>query len=194
MQITDTRFACEWCGREFGRRSLVGRRPLYCKQTCRQRAYEERRRGALYLGLPKPTIADPRNPGRPEYQAGRGGTMKTPLNHALRPDGGGDRYGARPTLCGATATPLPYNFFPTAAPHGNTNCAVCAAIATKFPPTHRIAPLSDVGTVTSLVKPLRSALRTSDAALRQQVTNLLCYFGAPAGAGGPGYEWLTTAA
>src|SRR5262245_35483304 len=54
MQITHTRFACEWCGIEFGRRSLFGRRPLYCTQTCRQRAYEERRRGASYGGLPKP--------------------------------------------------------------------------------------------------------------------------------------------
>ncbi|KUI38010.1 hypothetical protein AU197_09190 [Mycobacterium sp. IS-1590] len=33
--------ACRWCGREVGDAGL-GRRRQYCRQSCRQRAYEQR--------------------------------------------------------------------------------------------------------------------------------------------------------
>jgi hypothetical protein len=181
MQLTDDLFSCEWCGAEFFRRCHLGRRPLYCRRTCRQRAYESRRRGAWFLGLPKPTVADPRSPGRPEYQAGRGGTIHLPLVHALRPDGGADGTGARPSLCGALVQPLLYNFFPPRAPSGSHNCITCAAVATHFPPTHRVRPLSDVGTVTALIAPLRTARLASEDCLRREVDTLLTYFGAPGG-------------
>ena len=58
MQLTEFQFVCEWCGLTFIRRHARGRRPLYCNHVCRQRAYEERRRGALALGLPKATVCE----------------------------------------------------------------------------------------------------------------------------------------
>lgn len=34
---------CGWCGRLFDRPNRRGPTPVYCKQSCRQRAYETRR-------------------------------------------------------------------------------------------------------------------------------------------------------
>jgi hypothetical protein len=45
-----TQSACRWCGRKFAGTNGAGRPRLYCKQSCRQRDYETRRR-ALELGL-----------------------------------------------------------------------------------------------------------------------------------------------
>jgi hypothetical protein len=45
--------SCEWCGRSFTQTSGRGRPRLYCRSSCRQRAYELRRRekeGALRPG------------------------------------------------------------------------------------------------------------------------------------------------
>jgi hypothetical protein len=42
---------CAWCQRGFRTASRTGRLPQYCKRSCRQRAYEARRRAAeLRLG------------------------------------------------------------------------------------------------------------------------------------------------
>ena len=46
----------------------------------------------------------------------------------------------------------PLQLLPPCATSGSRNCEVCAIIAAAFPPTHRVYPLSDVGTVTSLIK------------------------------------------
>ena len=49
--VTVTNPACRWCGRRIAVvGGGVGRPRLYCKQACRQRDYEARRR-ALELGL-----------------------------------------------------------------------------------------------------------------------------------------------
>ncbi|GED97977.1 hypothetical protein [Gordonia crocea] len=37
----DRQVACAWCGREI-EDSTLGRRRKYCRQSCRQRAYEQR--------------------------------------------------------------------------------------------------------------------------------------------------------
>jgi hypothetical protein len=43
--------ACRWCGRPIARpRAATGRPATYCRRSCRQRAYEARRRAAE-LGL-----------------------------------------------------------------------------------------------------------------------------------------------
>jgi len=44
------RLACAWCGRPFDQPSGPGRPRRYCRQSCRQRDYEARRR-AHELGL-----------------------------------------------------------------------------------------------------------------------------------------------
>jgi hypothetical protein len=48
--VTVTQSACRGCGRGFAHAAGVGRPRLYCRQSCRQRDYEARRRG-LELGL-----------------------------------------------------------------------------------------------------------------------------------------------
>jgi hypothetical protein len=45
---TDIR--CLWCRRPLVRTNVVGRRREYCRQSCRQRAYEARQQAAV-LGL-----------------------------------------------------------------------------------------------------------------------------------------------
>jgi uncharacterized protein YprB with RNaseH-like and TPR domain len=37
------RLICEWCGSEFDRPAVKGRVPLYCSNSHRQRAHEQRR-------------------------------------------------------------------------------------------------------------------------------------------------------
>ena len=41
------RSRCAWCSRAMPERgaNVVGRKPLYCRRSCRQRAFEARRRG-----------------------------------------------------------------------------------------------------------------------------------------------------
>ena len=48
--VTVTEHACRWCGRRFEAGAGAGRPRLYCRQSCRQRDYEARRR-SLELGL-----------------------------------------------------------------------------------------------------------------------------------------------
>ena len=46
--------SCSWCGREIAD-SEVGRRRRYCRQSCRQRAYEARK-GLEGTGLPDDAV------------------------------------------------------------------------------------------------------------------------------------------
>jgi len=181
MQLTELKFQCEWCGVAFIRRHMRGRRPLYCKRTCRQRAYEERRRGAFALGLPKAALFERLHPDPKLYQAGKGGEWLH-VAHALRPDGCADQIGFRPALCGARVNPSNRPFYPRAALGDNRNCATCVRVAERFPLERRIDPLSDIGTATALIGMLRAARAAPEHALRQQVDELLSVFGAPAGA------------
>jgi hypothetical protein len=48
--VTVTQSRCVWCGRRFVVRGGAGRPRRYCRQSCRQRDYEARRRSAE-LGL-----------------------------------------------------------------------------------------------------------------------------------------------
>jgi hypothetical protein len=159
---------------------MRGRRPLYCRRTCRQRAYEERRRGAFALGLPRPAVFERLHPDPKLYQAGKGGEYLH-VAHALRPDGCADRIGFRPTLCGTRVSPTNRPFYPRAA-LGNQNCHTCVRVAEQFPLERRIDPLSDIGTATALIGMLRATRSAPEPQLREQVDELLSLFGAPAGA------------
>jgi len=46
--------SCSWCGREIAD-SEVGRRRRYCRQSCRQRAYENRK-GLEGTGIPEDSV------------------------------------------------------------------------------------------------------------------------------------------
>jgi hypothetical protein len=181
MQLSESMFRCEWCGVDFGRRHPHGRRPLYCKRTCRQRAYEERRRGAFALGLPKATMCERLHPNPKHYQAGMGGAYQH-IAHALRPDGYADTIGFRPTLCGTRVKPTNRPFYPDVSLSGTTNCLTCTRLANHFPLERRIDPLSDIGTATAMIGMLRATRGSPEGALREQIDQLLSAFGAPAGA------------
>jgi hypothetical protein len=181
MQITEFGFVCEWCGVDFIRPHLRGRRPLYCKRTCRQRAYEERRRGAFALGLPKATYCELLHPEPKLYQAGMGGEYQH-VAHALRPDGCGDNIGFRPSLCGARVNPSSRPFFPGMKRSGRRNCVTCTDVANRFPLERRIEPIIDIGTATAFMGMLRATRGAPEPVLREQVDQMLRAFGAPAGA------------
>ena len=181
MQVTEIGFVCEWCGVAFVRPHLRGRCPLYCKRTCRQRAYEERRRGAFALGLPKVTMFDRLHPEPKLYQAGTGGEYQHVV-HALRPDGCADSIGFRPALCGSRVNPSNRAFYAGVTTSGRRNCATCTRVANQFPLERRIDPLSDIGTTTALIGMLRATRGAPEPVLREQVDQMLSVFGAPAGA------------
>ena len=181
MQLTELKFRCEWCGTDFIRRHPRGRHPLYCTHTCRQRAYEERRRGAFALGLPKATMFERLHPDPKLYQAGTGGEYQHVV-HALRPDGYADIIGFRPALCGARVNPSNRAFYAGFTSSGRRNCATCTRVANRFPLERRIDPLSDIGTATALIAMLRGTRGAPEPVLREQVDQLLSAFGAPAGA------------
>lgn len=172
-------YLCEWCGKQFPRRVRWGRRPQYCGRVCRQRAYEERRRGAFRLGLPVPTaFALPRHP--PRYERGAA-LYPSRKQHALRPDGAADAVGRRPTMCGARVRPAPSPFHPI----DPRNCISCTRIVRRFPPWRFFNGGRDAGTLGALVAILRDAANANDDELRAAVGQLLAHSGAPAGSFGP---------
>jgi hypothetical protein len=181
MQLTEFNFRCEWCGTDFSRPHPRGRRPLYCKRTCRQRAYEERRRGAFALGLPKATMFERLHPDPKLYQAGTGGEYQH-VAHALRPDGYADHIGFRPSLCGTRVNPSNRPFYPDTSLSCRRNCVTCTRVAKRFPLERRIDPLSDIGTATAMIGMLRATRGAPEPVLREQVDQLLSALGAPAGA------------
>lgn len=153
MEIAYRRFACERCGHEFQPKAL-GRRPLYCGRTCRQRAYEARRRAAVHhriltpsltpiLTLIRPTAISPRRPPLsppPRYEGGR----RRQLLHALRPDGPANVSGERPTLCGTYSLPHPgRRYFGDPQSHIKA-CQTCTDVAQRFPLTQAIDPPADL--------------------------------------------------
>jgi hypothetical protein len=173
-------FDCHWCGTCFLRRHPTGRRPLYCRRTCRQRAYEHRRRGAFVAGLPAVPAALPVKPSQwPSYEMGNGYDVR----HALRPDGVPDRTGARPTLCGARARKVRPNFQPRVyGPRdGMPLCRTCQRIALSHPAARTVDPANDLAVMTALVGRLRATHRAGNEDLRPPVTELLDLVGLPGG-------------
>jgi hypothetical protein len=173
-------YDCHWCGTCFARRHPTGRRPLYCRQTCRQRCFEHRRRGAFVAGLPAVPAALPAKPYQPpSYEMGNGYGAR----HALRPDGVPDRTGARPTLCGARARRVRPNFHPLV--HGRHNgmplCLTCLSIARTHPAERAIDPPNDLAVLTALVGRLRADHVRPTGDLRPAVADLLALVGLPGG-------------
>jgi hypothetical protein len=179
MRTLSSMFDCHWCGVEFPRRCPTGRRPLYCRQTCRQRAFEHRRRGAFVAGLPAVPASLPVRREPPAYEMGKGWAAR----HALRPDGVPDRTGARPTLCGARARRVPQNFQPRwrGAHDGMPLCRTCQAIDRRHPAGRVIDPANDLPVMTALVGRLRADFAKPGADFRPGVSILLALVGLPGG-------------
>ncbi|MFN0088790.1 MAG: hypothetical protein ACKVWR_00750 [Acidimicrobiales bacterium] len=149
MEIARNTFACRWCATVFARRSRCGRKPHYCGRSCRQRAYEHRRRGRREAGLPRLTVAAP-IPAAPHRRAYESGS-NFGLRHALRPDGIADRRRQRPTLCGALARPIP----PPFAPFHSGACRTCRRVAERYPPARELQVSNDLALVSALLGRLR---------------------------------------
>jgi hypothetical protein len=154
---TRNQFACLWCSQTFARRHLNGRKPHYCSATCRQRAYEERRRGARFPTHAKPLIP-PQSRVRPRhYESGRNYGVR----HALRPAGLPDRHGRRPTLCGAWASHarVPFGASTGLAEH---LCRTCSAVAHRHPPSRALDPPTDLAVLTHLIRRLEPTAEHAD--------------------------------
>ncbi len=149
MQLDRGTYRCDHCGDHFPRPNLCGRKPSYCGRTCRQRAYEHRRRGQLRVGLPTidlvPARPDPRRTPRYEAGASRG------RFHQLRPEGLPDPRRRRPTLCGTYARPLPANAHP-AKMHP---CRTCRRVADRHPAASFHDPAADVAVLRTVLARLR---------------------------------------
>lgn len=137
---------CLWCRTTFTLRQGPGRKKLYCRVSCRQRAYE-RRRGLGVFPPPEQLITRPGGPLShlpnrfTRYEAGSwpmGGRRKV---HALRPAGFAERGEKRASLCGVMARPNTrlFNFGDPA-----RTCQTCVRIARQRPPARRPFPSSDL--------------------------------------------------
>ncbi len=149
-----TRFACLWCGETFARRCHTGRKPSYCTQSHRQRAYEARRRDLhrAHHPVPPPTqTANPVWPPRPvhhrDYAAGHhfDGRTKTVI-HALRGDGHPNLSGRHLTLCGAWAKHenRPFSQAVRSGMSHHDPCATCINLAAEFPAPHSTDHFGDL--------------------------------------------------
>jgi hypothetical protein len=136
---------CLWCHTSFVVRTGPGRKRLYCRVSCRQRAYE-RRTGLGVLPPPERLIMRPGGPLAhlpnrvPAYEAG-GRVHEGGKIHALRPAdmaGPGEK---RATLCGIRRSPNGRLFVPSDAPHV---CRTCARVADLRPAARAVRPSSDL--------------------------------------------------
>ena len=137
----DDRIHCARCGIVFPRRHLTGRRPIYCGRTCRQRAYEARRRAAYHHHLPLPT-APPMgaNPRAYLYEAGR----RLGIRHALRPDQPATVDHRRQTLCGTHVWSVSRRRFGGRELGLGRDCHTCTRIAATYPLRQPLEPSPDL--------------------------------------------------
>lgn len=179
MPAANRQLTCHRCATTFERKPF-GRRPLYCGRTCRQRAYEARRRGAEHLRLPAPELAFPPTPhhhGRPadihpsphHYEPGHGRTAV----HALRPDGPADGHGRRPTICGTTAVPLRIRRHFGVGPYLKRTCRTCTAVAERFPLAQPVDPAAELSRLKHLLRNARRPVLDGDEQASRQLLERL---------------------
>ncbi|MDH4146469.1 MAG: hypothetical protein OEY23_15010, partial [Acidimicrobiia bacterium] len=136
---TRNHFTCLWCSEQFKRRRPIGRKPHYCSASCRQRAYEARRRQLHRAGFPQP--APPTSTGfpgadlHPRHVPGYGMARRGRIAHAQRPESFPDGRGFLATLCGAWASPTTRTWaqFLATPSEMARPCKTCSRIAAAFP-------------------------------------------------------------
>ena len=123
---------CAYCSKEFTHPRRPGRRRVYCRRSCRQRAYEHRHHIAPRPRphpAGSPTTNDARATPPPSYAEGHTRFIYG-KHHAVitGPPDGKHRF---PTLCGLHAHPGPRSFSHLR----GDSCKTCAAISHTRPPT-----------------------------------------------------------
>jgi hypothetical protein len=156
--VHDDLIQCARCAIVFPRPHRTGRRPIYCSHTCRQRAFEARRRAAYHHCLPLPAPRRRARPHTQNYEAGRTGGIR----HALRPDAPPARDGRRPTLCGTHANITTRQRFGAPGPVLGRDCRTCTRIATRHPLAQPLDPAADLAELKHLLLGARSSHRTGD--------------------------------
>jgi hypothetical protein len=136
--------ACLWCQQAVEVIRRPGRPRLYCRRSCRQRAYERRSVTAWLppparLPAPLPRRVPPGFQKLPGYERGTIGPMNG-LAHAMRTAGLAQPHNRRPTLCGILARPA-RDWFRPADPD---SCFTCAAVAAARPLDRPVEPSTDL--------------------------------------------------
>lgn len=154
---------CAYCHRQFEHPIRPGRRRLYCRRSCRQRAYECRRH-LLAPARPHPydhpTTNDGRVRRRPEWVEGTTRYVFGKL-HIVLP-GAMDGKGRFPTMCGLQAHPNSARPFSTLRAGA---CRTCCRLSATRQPTGKLRPHHDLlatqGHLVNIAVELRRADRRS---------------------------------
>ncbi|MCU1388236.1 MAG: hypothetical protein JWL72_1574, partial [Ilumatobacteraceae bacterium] len=161
---------CGWCTNRFVVVRRPGRPLIYCKQSCRQRAYE-RRRGLGVLPPPDRIVTRPGGPlahlrPRPgAYEMGRIRYGADPGKlHAMRPAGITDVRGRRLTLCGLLARPVTRDF----APGREESCLTCELVTRVRPSARPIRLTEDLAALRSLIDVAAVEMSRSQASQHEQ--------------------------
>ncbi|MEI7617608.1 MAG: hypothetical protein WCK14_03230 [Actinomycetota bacterium] len=156
---------CLWCSTTFEAVYRPGRPRIYCRASCRQRAYE-RRRG---LGVLPPSdrliMSDTRPsstlPNRfPGYERGQVWSLFGKA-HAMRPAGMSELGERRLTLCGVLARPVIRTFHRTAP----DACLTCVRVERVRPSARPVRTSSDLAALRALLDD--AAVEVSRAPSRQ---------------------------
>jgi hypothetical protein len=143
-----THRSCTWCASEFVIARRPGRPRLYCRQSCRQRAFEHRhgfRHQRTVRALPGQVGGD--SWSGTGYE--RGGSIapfgKThALRTSVRPEGR-----RRETLCGLLAPPIPAQHFTAFHPRA---CRTCTDLAEANPLRYGISASNELARLRSLLE------------------------------------------
>ena len=164
---------CAWCSNRFVVVNRPGRPRIYCRDSCRQRAYE-RRRGLAVLPPPDRLIMSDSGllghlPNRfPGYERGQVWSVRGRA-HAMRPAGITELGERRLTLCGVLARPTIRSFYRVA----SDSCLTCGRVERVRPSARAVRPSADLAALRALLdraavdlsRPAGKASRTTDQIL-----------------------------
>jgi hypothetical protein len=154
----DDRIPCARCGNVFPRPHDRGRRPIYCTRTCRQRAYEARRRAAYRHHLRLPALPRRARGDAWFHEAGRRGGIR----HALRPDQPRRHDRARQTVCGTHVWAMSRHRFGMPDPKIGRDCKVCTRIVQAYPLCRPLDPAPDLAELKHILLAHRAGFLTDD--------------------------------
>jgi hypothetical protein len=160
---------CLWCRAAIRIVRRPGRPRLYCRQSCRQRAYERRSGSGVLPPVERrspfltPSAERPRTK-QPAYEQGHVPGHDARL-HALRLTGQSDHRGRRSTLCGVLAAPTNHDFSPAY----HSSCATCSYVAAVRRPKRPTRVSADLA---SLRDHLDSIMLWSDRQRRPGLANI----------------------